>query len=199
MSDDLNGDFLVADEKIDQGTTWQDTMSVPVAGEKLEFGFTLLDERINQRVQSKLPLDEFRDYKQGGMSDEQERMMELQREDDLTEEEQQEFLELAEEVNPEEEGRDTLGQDAVNALMKAGKHALIPTEGDVKDVMALDPPEQEEMFGEIPEGGKDVFREELGEYMEERVENQPFPIKFTLGQRAFMETVSVTGNGFQST
>jgi len=101
--DEYNGDFLVADEKIQQGMEWSDTMTIPIAGEKHEFGFVLLDERIRQEVQSALPLEKFKDYRKGGMSDEQERLMELQRKDELSESEQEELVELAEQVNPEEE------------------------------------------------------------------------------------------------
>lgn len=195
---DLNGDFLKADDKIEQGTDWQDTMAIPIAGEKMEFGFTLLDERVRQRVQNTLPIDEFREYRSDDVSEEHERLMELQRKGDLTEEEEQELVELAQEVNPEDEGRDTLGEDAVDALMDAGKHALEPTDGDVQDVMAADPDKQEQMFGEVPAGDREDFRDRLRDYMRERVESQPFPIKFYLGQRAYMETVAVQGNDFQS-
>jgi len=197
---DLNGDFLKADEKIQQGNEWTDTMKIPVAGEKMEFGFTLLDERIRQMVQSKLPLEEFRDYRSGGMSDEQKRLMELQRKDDLTDDEQEELIELAQEVNPEDEGKDSLGQEAVDALMDAGRHAIEPTDDDIQDVINADPQTQERILGEIPNHlDGDVVRDGLREYMRESVEDQPFPIKFHIGQRAFMETISVQGNGFQNT
>lgn len=200
MTDDLNGDFLRADEKIEQGTDWSDTTKIPVAGEKMEFGFELLNERIRQQVQNVLPLDEFRDYRKDGMSDDQQRLMELQRKDELTEEEREEFIELGEKVNPEEEGRDSLGDDAVDALMDAGKEAIVPTDGDVSDVMAADPEQQQRIFGEIPDHlDNETARDGLREYMKERIEGQPFPIKFTLGQIAFMETVAVAGNGFQTT
>lgn len=196
---ELNGDFLRADEKIEQGTTWSDTMQVPVAGEKMEFGFELLDERVRQRVQNTLPMEEFRDYKKGGMSDEHKRLMELQRKDDLTDEEEEELIELAQEVNPEDEGRDSLGEDAVDALMDAGKHAIVPTDGDIQDLLSADPETQQRILGEIPDHlDKDVAREELQSYMRNRIEDQPFPIKFALGQRAYMETVAVAGNGFQN-
>lgn len=198
--DDYNGDFLRADEKIQQGNEWQDTMTIPIAGEKMTFGFTLLDERVLQKVQSTLPLEEFRDYKKGGMSEEQKRLMELQRKDDLSEEEREELIELSQEVNPEEEGRDTLGDDAVEALMEGGKHAIEPTDDDVTDVMNAVPETQEEILGELPDHlDKETVRDGLREYMRERIEDQPFPIKFHIGQRAFMETISVQGNGFQST
>ena len=196
---ELNGDFLRADEKIEQGLDWEDTMTIPIAGDKMEFGFTLLDERMRQQVQSTLPLEKFRDYRKGGMSEEQERLMELQRKDDLTDDEQEELVELAQEVNPEEEGRDTLGDDAVNALMDAGKHAIEPTEGDIQDVIAADPQRQEAILGELPDHlDTETVRDGLREYMRDRIEEQPFPIKFQLGQRAFMETIAVQGNGFQS-
>jgi len=196
---ELNGDFLRADEKIEQGLEWEDTMTIPIAGEKMEFGFTLLDERMRQQVQSTLPLEKFRDYRKGGMSDEQERLMELQRKDDLTDNEQEELVELAQKVNPEEEGRDTLGDDAVNALMDAGKHAIEPTEGDIQDVIVADPQRQEAILGKLPDHmDSETVRDGLREYIKDRIEEQPFPIKFQLGQRAFMETIAVQGNGFQS-
>ena len=198
--DEYNGDFLKADEKIEQGLDWSDTLTIPIAGEEMTFQFALLDERTRQRVQSTLPLEKFRDYQSGGMSDEQERLMELQRKDDLTDDEQEELVELAQKVNPEEEGRDTLGNDAVDALMDAGKVALEPTEDDVTDILNADPTVQERIFGEIPDHlDKETAREKLTEYMEDRVEEQPFPIKFHIGQRAFMETIAVQGNGFQNT
>ncbi len=197
---DLNGDLLRADEKIQQGLEWQEEMTIPVAGEQMAFGFSLLDERVRQRVQNCLPLEEFQDYRSDGMSDEQKRLMELQRKDSLDEDEQQELLQLAEEVNPEEEGRDSLPDGAVDALMDAGKHALEPTEEDVADLMAAAPDTQERVFGEIPDHlDNEVARDALRSYMRERIEEQPFPIKFSLGQRAFMETVAVAGNGFQNT
>jgi len=198
---ELNGDLLRADEKIEQGLDWGDTMSIPIAGEKMEFGFTLLNERTRTMVQNTLPMDELRQYRSDGMSDEHKRLMELQRKDDLSESEREELIELAEEVNPEEEGRDSLGEDAVDALMDAGKHALEPTEDDVSDLLAADPETQERIFdGELPKHmDADVARDALREYMQERIEGQPFPIKFTLGQRAYMETLAVQGNGFQDT
>jgi len=197
--DEYNGDFLVADEKIQQGMEWSDTMTIPIAGEKREFGFVLLDERVRQEVQSALPLEKFKDYRKGGMSDEQERLMELQRKDELSESEQEELVELAEQVNPEEEGRDTLGEDAVNALMDAGRHAIEPTEDDVQDIMQAPPDIQEQIFDEIPSHlDKETAQTQLKSYMQSRVEGQPFPIKFQIGQRAFMETVAVQGNGFRN-
>lgn len=198
---ELNGDLLRADEKIEKGINWSDTMLIPVAGEKMEFGFTLLDETVRQRVQEALPMDEFREYKKDGVSEEQERIMELQRKDDLTEDEQDEMLELMEEVNPEEEGRNKLGDEAVDALMMAGKEALEPTEADVNDLMSADPEVQQKVFdGSIPSMlDQEAARDGLREYMKERVVGQPFPIKYVLGQRAYMETVAVAGNGFQDT
>jgi hypothetical protein len=197
--DEYNGDFLVADEKIQQGMEWSDTMTIPIAGEKHEFGFVLLDERVRQEVQSALPLEKFKDYRKGGMSDEQERLMELQRKDELSESEQEELVELAEQVNPEEEGQDTLGKDAVNALMDAGKHAIEPTEDDIQDIMQAPPATQEQIFDEIPSHlDQETARTQLKSYMQSRVEKQPFPIKFQIGQRAFMETVAVQGNGFRN-
>lgn len=196
--DNLNGDFLKADEKIEQGTDWQDTMTIPIAGEEMEFGFTLLDERPRQHVQNELPIQEFREYKNDGMSDEQERLMELQRKDDLTDEEEDELIELAEEVNPEEEGREKLGEDAVEALMDAGVHAIEPTDEDIQDILAADPETQERILDEVSNLDRDTARDELREYMRDRIEGQPFPIKYVLGQRAYMETVAVQGNGFQN-
>jgi hypothetical protein len=197
---ELNGDLLRADEKIEQGIEWTDTMLIPVAGEKMEFGFSLLDETVRQRVQEALPMDEFRQYKNDGVSEEQERVMELQRKDDLSEEEQDELLELMEEINPEEEGRKKLGDDAVDALMMAGKEALEPTDEDVQDLLVAEPEVQERVFGgNIPSMmDKETAREGLRDYMQERVVGQPFPIKYVLGQRAYMETVAVAGNGFQN-
>jgi len=198
-NDQFNGDLLLADEKIRQGNDWNDTMSIPVAGDKLDFGFTLLSERVRQEVQNNLPMEEFRKYRSDGMSDEQKRLLELQRQDELTEEEEDELVDLAQEVNPEDEGRDSLPDGAVNALMDAGKHALRPTEGDIQDMMSAPPDVQEKVFGEIPDHlDRETVKEGLREYMQQRVEDQPFPIKFQLGQRAFMETIAVQGNGFQT-
>jgi len=114
--------------------------------------------------------------------------------------EEDELIELAQEVNPEEEGKDSIGEDAVDALMDAGVHAIEPTEGDVQDILAAGPDVQERVFGEIPQSlDKETARDGMREYMRDRIEGQPFPIKFVLGQRAYMETVAVQGNGFQNT
>jgi len=196
--ENLNGDFLVADEKIEQGIEWTDSMNIPIAGEKLEFGFSLLNERVRQKVQTTLPIDELQQYRKDDTSEDHERLMELQRKDELTEDEREELLELAEKVNPEQEGRDSLGDEAVDALMDAGKHAIEPTDGDVSDIMSADPETQQRMLGTL-DVNQESARDKLREYMRDRIEEQPFPIKFVLGQRAYMETVAVQGNGFQNT
>jgi hypothetical protein len=200
MTDDYNGDFLIADEKIRQGNDWDGEMTIPVAGEQLTFGYTLLDERVRQQVETTLPLEEFQQYKQDDMSEDHERLMELQRKSSLTDEEEDELLELVEEVNPEDEARDSLPDEAVNAIMDAGVHAIEPTDGDIQDVVMTDPEVQEDIFGEdVPTHmDEETVRDPLREYMRERIEEQPFPIKFSLGQQAWMETVSVLGNGFPS-
>jgi len=197
---EYNGDLLLADEKIGEGTDWSDTMSIPVAGEKMTFGFSLLEERVLRRIQNHLPMEEFQKYRRDDMSDDHKRLLELQRKDDLTDDEEDELIALAEEVNPEDEGRDSLPDGAVGALMDAGVEALEPTDEDVTDIMNAPPDVQERVFGKIPDHlDKERAREQLREYMQERIEAQPFPIKFSLGQRAYMETVSVMGNGFQNT
>lgn len=196
---DLNGDLLRADEKIEQGLEWSDTTEIPIAGEQMTFGFSLLNERQRQRVQNEMDLEEFEKYQNEDISEEHERLMELQRKSDLTDAEQEELVELAEEVNPEDEGRDSLPDAAVDALMDAGKAALEPTDGDVTDLINADPKTQERICGELPDHlDKERARKELKEYMTDRIEGQPFPIKFMLGQIAYMETMAVMGNGFQT-
>jgi hypothetical protein len=198
---DYDGGLLLADEKIDEGLDWETEMVVPVAGEEVPFGISLLNERTVERVKQTLPIDEFQAYRNEDRSEDYERFMELQRKgpDELDEEEREEFLELAEEVNPEEEGRDSLGDEAIDALMDAGKEALEPTEDDISDFMSLSPERQADICGgDLPDHlDTEVAAEQLRSYMQERIENQPFPIKFMLGQRAYLETVTVQGNGFE--
>ena len=196
---DYNGTWLKARQKINKGVDWRGTQTVSIDGEEIPLGFRLLEEGEFTRVQSALPLDEMKGDADGDgdLTDDQRRLLELQRKDSLTDEEREEFEELSQAVTDGEGGsfEDHLDEEAYDAILWAGKKAMMPTEGDIEDILTLPPNQQEVILGESGSMDSERVEELLKQDMIETTANQPYPIKLTLGINAFFETAQVRGNG----
>jgi len=197
MTQDYNGDWITARQKINEGTDWRGTANVTVDGEAREIGFRLLNESEFLDLKRVIPLSDLQEYQDEDQSEAEERLQELQSKDELTDEEERELETLQAKVaSMQDEIEDKLGQEAYDEILRAGKRAVMPTEGDVQDILDAPLDVQKQILHHVPDYMDFEAAEELlKQDMEQTIEDQPYPIKFTLGMQAFMESVKVLGNG----
>lgn len=196
-------DFIRAKKKINETLDWRGDVNVSLGNETVTFKHRLLNETEFMDLKQKLNLSELRQEADEnlGQTDAQERLLELQQKDDLSDEEEKELRELSREVAGETDRiEDVLGDDGYDALMEAGRDCIEPSDEDVEYVYNASPHEMKEHMGvdELPNPlTKDVVREYLRREITNMVSNQPYPIKMNVGMQALSETISVLGNGLQ--
>ena len=189
---------MKARQKIQEGKDWRGTANVVLGGDTQELTHRLLTETEFFEVRQSIDLQKLQEYAQEEESEAEKRVKELQQKEELSDAEEEELEELSVEVQQKQaEIEEALGENAYQSLMDAGKKALVPSEEDVTEAMNLPVEEQKRIFGRIPNGGKPVFRDLLKSDMEEMVEEQPYPIKYLIGQQAFVESVKLLGKSKQ--
>jgi len=199
MSASIDADFLRAKSKIKRGTDFRDTVDVDIGGEDHTFGFRLLNEDEFDDVSMALPIEEMQGNREGLSEEEQERLQELAEKDqtDLTEEEQERLQELAGKSETLELF-DALDEEANEALRWAGKQAILPAPEDVRAVKTADFSQKVELLGKDianTTSENQIENALKANHIEPMIDDQPFPIKRTVGLRAFIETFKVRGNG----
>lgn len=196
-------DFVRAKQKITDARNWRGDVNVSMGGETVTFKHRLLTESEFMELKQKLNLDEVQSESEEnlGQTDAQERLLELQQKDELTEEEEAELEELSRKVAGQTDKIERiLGEDGYDELMKVGKRAIEPSESDVEYVYDASPDEMRDLMGvdTLPNPlTKDAVREHLSEELRSMITDQPYPIKLNVGMQALSETITVLGNGLQ--
>jgi hypothetical protein len=187
-----------ARNKITDGTDWRGTVAVPLGDETIEIGHRLLTESEFFRVKEAIDLAELQQYEDEAMDDEMERLQELQakNDDDLTPTEQEELEELSTKLAVKQsELQDKLGDDVYEELLWAGRKAIHPTDEDVSEFMNDLEWQKQLNDGDPIEGTtRKRFEQVLKADMEQMVDDQPYPIKYMVGQAAFKESMQLLGN-----
>jgi hypothetical protein len=183
-----------ARQKITEGTEYTDTVPVPFGNETIELTHRLLNESELLEIEASIDRSELTDHAESDLSDAQQRIQTLQQKDELSDEEERELQELAQQVQAEQAGlMDSMGYDTFQAFMEAGKKALTPSSEDIDNAFDLNSDEQERRFNFRP-STRDEMREALELEMREMVEDQPYPIKLIVGQKAYSESLSLLGD-----
>lgn len=186
--------WLDARQKIQEGTDYTDNVDVPFGDETIELHHRLLTESELLDVEASMDREELMEHQSSDLSDAEQRIRELQRKDDLSPAEEEELRELARQIQAEQAGvMNSMGKDAFNAFMNAGKKALTPSEADIEEHFELSPDEMERRFNFVPETRPDM-REAIELEMREMVDDQPYPIKLIVGQKAYAESIALLGD-----
>lgn len=186
--------WLDAREKIQEGTDYTDTIDVPFGDETIELTHRLLNESELYEVEAAIDREELMEYQQSDFSDAEQRIRELQDKDELTAAEEEELRDLARQIQAEQAGiMDSMGDEAFDAFMAAGKKALTASEEDIDEHFELSVDEQERRFNFKPTTREDM-KEAIELEMREMVVDQPYPIKLIVGQKAYAESVSLLGD-----
>lgn len=196
--------LIRAEDKITNATDWRGDVNINMGGETITFQHRLLNESEFLAVKQALNLSELQsDEPDGnmGQTGAQERLLELQQKDELTEEEEAEIQELSGEVAQQTDRIEkALGEDGYKLLMAMGKKTIKPNDSDVEYVFNANPEEMKRHMGvdKLPSPlTKSVIEDHLEDKLADMVTNQPYPIKLNVGMQALSETISVLGNGLQ--
>lgn len=195
-------DFVRANRKISDARNWRGDVQVALGDETVTFKHRLLNENEFLNVKKELSLSEVQE-EQGnvGETEAQERLLELQQQEDLSEAEEEELRELNQEVAQQtDQIEDALGEEGYDLFLALGKRTIEPDEESVEYVYNASPAEAKEHMGvqQLPNPlTKDAVREHMSEKLSDMVTDQPYPIKLNVGMQAFSETISVLGNGLQ--
>lgn len=209
-------DLLQFDNKVKQGAEWRGTTEVSmddsIMGSTEEdsdaesFGVTyrlLKDPEFAESI-ARMGADNFEDKlasledARSAFDDDQlERYEELERSDDLSDDEREELEALQNELEDESNLADVLGMmdpDLTDGFHYAAECGLEPDEDDIQEVLNMKVPEQREMFGEhVPD------REKAVELLQQRIEeniigNSTGFTAYGLGMEIFMESMEDQGN-----
>lgn len=194
-------DIIRANDKISDAKSWRGTVNVDIDGETITFAHRLLNENEYLRLKKSLDMDAARDEAGNvGQTDAQERLLELQQKEELTDEEEQELQKLTEQVAGQTgEIEDALGDEGYELITEIGRDAIEPSDEDV-EYMYNNELEFQQFAGleQLPNPfTKDEVRDILREKYRDMVADQPYPIKLNVGMQALGETISVLGNGLR--
>lgn len=201
-------DFVTAKRKTTNAREYRGDVNVSLGDETVTFKHRLLTETEFMRLQQVLDTEALDDDQptdpEVGQTDAQQRLLELQQKEELSEAEEAELQELSGEVASETAKiKDALGDEGFNLLMEMGKDVVTVSEEDVRhvyDLVSDDPNQAKELMGvsvlpsPITEG---AVREHLEDELADMIVDQPYPIKLNVGLQAMAETISVLGNGLQ--
>jgi len=201
-------DFVTAKRKTTNAREYRGDVNVSLGDETVTFKHRLLTETEFIRLQQVLDTEALDDDQptnpEVGQTDAQQRLLELQQKEELSDAEEAELQELSGEVASETAKiKDALGDEGFNLLMEMGKDVIKVSDDDVRhvyDLVSDDPNQAQKLMGvsslpsPITEG---TVRENLEEELASMIVDQPYPIKLNVGLQAMAETISVLGNGLQ--
>ena len=186
--------WLEARQEITEGKEHRDTVPVPFGDKTIELTHRLLTETELLEIESTIDREKMVEHMESEASDAEQRLQQLQSKDELTAAEQQELQDLAQQIQAEQAGiMNSMGMETFRAFMDAGKTALTPSDEDIQEHFDLSTEEQRRRFNFLPETRGDM-REAIELEMEEMVEEQPYPIKLIVGQKAYSESLSLLGD-----
>jgi hypothetical protein len=208
----MEPDFVRAKRKTSQATDWRGDVTVSLGDETVTFKHRLLTEGEFLRLQQVIDTDTLSDAAsddagiepETGETEAQQRLLELQQQSELTDDEQAELRELTEEVASQTgQIKEALGSEGFELLMEFGQKVIKPDADSVQyvyDQVSEDPQEAMTLLGmdSLPQHlSKADVRERLEDELESMITNQPYPIKLNVGLQAMSETISVLGNGLR--
>lgn len=182
-------DLSTVKQKTKEGAEWRGTIQVSIDGEDLELTVRQLTDTEFHEVMELIDRDELQELRASLPEDEMEEYSELQKKDDLTEDEADRLNELKEKLE-EESGDvfDIISGETFEGIQRCAKYAVEPDESDMREAFMDRAPEIEAEYGvkvEQPEDVKPALQDDI-EYM---IDNATNLTSFTIGIQALVQTV----------
>lgn len=186
--------WIQARQKISEGKEYRDTIDVPFGGETIELSHRLLTESELMEIEATIDRQQMVEHIESEMSDAEQRFQELQSKAELTASEERELTELGQQIQAEQAGiMDSMGEETFDAFMDAGRKAIVPSEEDIDAHFDMTSDEQRSIFGFAPTT-RDEMHDAIKDDMVDMVQDQPYPIKLIIGQKAYGESLSLLGD-----
>lgn len=186
-------DYFETKERIEEKKNWRGYVNVPLGdGETMQLSYGLIPEDdLYGDIYPDLDLKAIKEYNRDSRPEWEEELYDLQSEDDLDDDEESRLHELQERLeNHRVELVDALGKETFQAIIRAGRVAIRPDKEDVNKVLQMGSVEQERHFGRKVRTREEA-QEVLTADMRETLSDNPYPVKFTIGQTALNQSGTV--------
>ena len=187
-------DLFEARRKTEDAAGWRGTINVSIDGDETEsLEVRQLFDPEFWEVMSQIDTDELEDLQADLPEDKMERFRELQNANDLSEEEEQEFADLQNEVEDEDiDIFGTLSFETYKGLKTAAKYGVVPDESDIQMALANHADTIAEEYG-------GTSHEDAEQYVQDHVidpmiEESTNLASFAIGVKALGETLGDTKN-----
>lgn len=184
-------------QKVTQGKEWRGTIRVMLGEDEAELTVRQLKDEEFFEVMSMIDKEELESLRGDLPDDELERYYDLQdKEDELTDEEQEEFAELEELLNQKSANLfQTLSKQTFDGIILCAKYSVEPDDSDLKSAMMDDEwvhQKEEEGYGPIktPEDCYEPLKDDIGHMLEDATDFT----SFNIGLMTLIETVGDSKN-----
>lgn len=187
-------DLGAVKQKLKEGREWRGTINVEIDDEELSLTVRQLVDPELEEVLGLIDRDELKDLRSDYPDDLMDELKELQRADDLDEEESERLSELQEEMEDYDVDMfNVLSQDTFKGIRKAAIYGVEPSDEDLREALAERAHEIEREYGVQVREPEDV-KPALQEEWEENVKNATDFLSFQIGMQVLVETVGDEGN-----
>lgn len=188
-------DLHVLREKTAKGKDWRGTIRVMLEDQEIELTVRQLTDPEMFEIMSMVDMQELKSLRGDLPEDELERFYDLQDKDELTEDEEEEFSELEEQLNEKSANLfEELSRETFKGIVKCAEYCVEPDAEDLKHYFMDDGwvAQKEKEYGEIktPEDCYEPLKDDLGEDINAMTNFT----SFNIGIMALMESVGDSKN-----
>lgn len=176
-------------QKVEEGAEWRGSIRVTIGGEEMELTVRQLKDHEFFEVMSHIDRDELQQLRSEMPGDLMDEYQELQRKEELDDEEQERFEELEERLEDESVDLfEVLSEETFLGIQKCAKYAVEPDDEDRRQAFTERAPEIEREYGVKVSTPEDV-EPALQDDIENLIENATNFTSFTIGIQALVESV----------
>lgn len=187
-------DLSAVRAKVEEGIEWRGQIRVTIEDEEHELTVRQLRDPEFFRVMSLIDRDELQELQSEMPEEKMDEYTDLQRKEELDDEERERFEELEAELEAETgDIFEVLSEETFEGIRLCAKTAVVPDEEDLRQAFMDRAPEIEEEYGVKVETVDDV-EQALQDDIDDMIDNATQFVSFTIGIQAFVETVSDEGN-----
>jgi hypothetical protein len=178
---------------VEEGAEKLYDINVEVLGESRELSVRQLYDPETFDVMGDINQDEIEAVQEGVPEDKLDRYSELHEKDNLTEDEEDELVELTEEIEDEDINLfDTLSKSTFNGIQKAAVHGVTPDEEDYQFAMANRTDEIENKYGDL---SRDAAEQYINDHIiPDMIKRSTDMSSFAIGIKVLGQTLGNTGN-----
>lgn len=182
-------DLNAVREKVAEGAEWRGTIRVNIADTEMELTVRQLKDPEFFEVMSMVDREELQQLRESLPEDEMDEYRELQRAEELTDEERERFNELESELEENSVSMfEVLSEETFEGIRRCAKYAVEPDRQDLEQAFRERAAEIEREYG-VKVSEPDDVRVALQDDIESMIDNATDFTSFTIGIQALVQTV----------